>query len=219
MHMTTVRSTLARYFSAPVWVLALVMLFPTPSSAATIGLCDTDGPGTCVNAVSLSGTTLTITLTNTSSAVNGGFVTAEAFNLAGNVQITGFTTTDTDFSLFLAVSSPGGAFNVQPFGQREFLISAQGATFEGGGKPKGLAPGETVTFTLTLDSATGITESAVLASEVLRFRGFTDGSTDGGSDKDQVTRVPEPSSTVLLLISLSFVGLLASGWRRQLHAA
>ena len=186
-------------------VVALVTLCPTLGQATALGLCDSDSPGLCMTSVTLSGTTLTIVLTNTSPTQNGGFLTAEAFSLPGNVQITAFQTTDTDFGLFPQLPSAGGSFNVQPFGSREFLISAQGATFEGGGKPKGLAPGETAHFTMTLGTAAGVTEDAVLASEVLRFRGFADGT----SDKDQnTTQVSEPSSTAMLALSLSLVGLL-----------
>jgi len=188
--------------------VALITLCPTHVHATAIGLCDLDSPGTCTSSVTLSGTTLT--LTNTSPAANGGFLTASAFDLIGNVKIIAFATTDTHFNLFLP--SAGSAFNVQPFGQREFLISAQRDTFEGGRRPRGLAPGQTVTFTLTLNNAVGINESTVLASEAVRFRGFADGS----SDKDQITvQAPEPNLNILMLMSLSFVGLLHFAWRRK----
>src|SRR5438105_3023309 len=157
-------------------VVALVTLCPTLGHATAFGLCDSDLPGLCTTSVTLGGTTLTIALTNTSPAANGGFLTAEALNLPGNVQITAFQATDAEFGLFPVLPSAGGAFNVQPFGQRAFLISAQGATFEGGGQPQGLAPGETALFTLTLNTAAGITENAVLTGEVLRFRGFANGA-------------------------------------------
>jgi hypothetical protein len=203
-------------------VVALVTLCPTLGHATAFGLCDNDSPGLCTTSVTLSGTTLIIALTNTSLAANGGFLTAAAWNLPwnlpGNAQITAFHTTDAEFEAFPTLPSVGGAFNVQPFGQRGFLISAQGATFEGGGKPKGLAPGETATFTFTLNTAAGITENAenaVLTSEVLRFRGFA----NGASDKDQmIAQVSEPSSTVMLTTSLSLIGLLAYGRRRWQRA-
>src|SRR5262245_14616728 len=75
-------------------LLAAVVLLicgPLHVQATTMGLCDVDVPGTCTSAVTLSGTSLTLTLTNTSPVANGGFLTAVAFDLAGPVQITAFS--------------------------------------------------------------------------------------------------------------------------------
>jgi len=69
------------------------------SQATTIGACDSDLPGLCTKSVTLSGNTLTITLTNTSPTANGGYITADAFDLAGAASILNFSSTDADFML------------------------------------------------------------------------------------------------------------------------
>jgi hypothetical protein len=175
------------------------------SHATTQGACDSDLPGLCTKSVTLSGNTLTITLMNTSPTANGGYITADAFDLLGAATITAFATTDADFILFPAPPSDGGVVNVAPFGEREFVIGLDN-TFEGGGSPvAGISTGTSATFTLTLGGNYSlVTEASVFNSEVVRFRGFADGS----SDKDLITRtnVPEPTSLLLLGSGLASLG-------------
>ena len=178
----------------------MIFMSALESQALTIGFCDGDLPGTCSKSVSLSGGTLSITLTNTSPAANGGFITADAFNLAGAASVTSFATTNGNFSL---VSGP---INVAPDGTREFVITATpGAQpYLGGGSPKGgIAVGNSATFTLGLGgNISGVTEANVFSSQLVRFRGFA----DGGSDKDHTTpggAVPIPGSFFLFGIGLA----------------
>lgn len=165
------------------------------AQADTVGICANDAPGQCVVSVSLTGNTFTITLTNTSPVANGGFLTAAAFNLTPGTTVNSFTTTNANYNLF----GPGGAAwsgSVAPDGTRTSLISATGNDYNGGGNPSpGIAPGSSVTFTLTLASLNGNTEATIINSFLVRQRGFQ----NGGSDKDAiVTEVPEPASMLLL---------------------
>lgn len=203
-----------RSFVKPfIFCLAIMgVLSASVGHAVSIGICDGDAPGTCTKSVALSGNTLTITLTNTSPSANSGFITADAFDLAGAATITAFSTTNANFSL-TGLNTTGGAISVSPLGTREFLIST-GGQFEGGGSPTGgIATGASATFTLTLGGTfSGVTEANVISSEVVRFRGFT----DGGSDKDQTTVVPEPASVLLLGSGLVGIGLW--GMKRRKNA-
>lgn len=180
------------------------------AQADTVGICANDAPGQCVVSISLTGNTFTITLTNTSPVANGGFLTAAAFNLTPGTTVTNFTTTNANYNLF----GPGGSAwsgNVSPDGTRTSLISATGNDYTGGGNPSpGIAPGSSVTFTLTLASLNGNTESSILNSLLIRQRGFQ----DGGSDKDAiVTEVPEPAT--MLLLGTGLVGV-ATAFRKRL---
>jgi PEP-CTERM motif-containing protein len=171
-----------------------LLLVPSESKATLTGICNPDGPGQCSASVSLSGNILTISLTNTSPALNGGFITAAAFDFTAGTTIVGgsFTTSDSDFVF------TQGAINVAPDGTRNAMFSSTNnpnPAYEGGGNPNGGTPvGATVTFSVTLSSLNGNTETAIFNSLLVRQRGFE----DGGSDKDNLTQVPEPASMLLL---------------------
>jgi len=178
------------------FVLTALFLLSTDSKAEVVGVCDPDTPGLCTKSVTLTDNILTITLTNTSPVANGGFITADAFNLAANTTITNFMTTNANFSVMQ------GTISASPFPDSNTLIST-GGDFEGGGSPNsGIAAGSSATFTLTLGGSGAAlnTELAIFNSEAIRFRGFLDDS----SDKDLVTQtptpepVPEPATMFLL---------------------
>ncbi len=177
--------------------LLVICLSVAESKADVVGICEADSPGQCAATVNVTGSVVTITLTNTSPAINGGFITAAAFNLTAGTVINSFVTTNANFVSFGAAPT-GWTGSVSPDGGRTHLISATGNDYNGGGNPTGGAGvGATVTFTLTLAALNGNTESSIFNSLLIRSRGFE----DGGSDKDPLvpgTPVPEPATMILL---------------------
>ena len=147
------------------------------------------------SATSNTAATLTIKLTNSSPATNGGYITAFVLNNPGDriTGISGFVDADKggDFGL-LALGNNG--INSGSNGQFDFGAGT-GGQFTGGGAPKdGIAAGKSDTFTFHL-TGTGLLDLSAAsfltalssgtgsgdgyAALDVRFRGFK----DGGSDK------------------------------------
>jgi hypothetical protein len=162
----------------------------TANSTSNLG----DFTGTLNYVVTDSGhAQLIVSLTNTSPAANGGFLTAFVFNNPGDL-ITGVSLTDPAFKATLA----NDAINGSPFGQFDIAASIAGnpkSSFTDGGNPSsgiGVGQSDTFTFDLTGSNLDSLTTASFLAELsggpgdgsgdewfVARFRGFL----NGGSDK------------------------------------
>jgi hypothetical protein len=219
--------------------LAIVMGLSSPAPAITITGNTANSTGNLgnftanfvYNAVSNASATLTVDLTNTSPAANGGFITAFVFNNPGN-QITNVTAGSPFTAPFGVDGGPNfnnNSINGAPFGQFD-IGSSTGGSFEGGGNPNGgIAVGNTghFVFNLTGTNLLSLNEQSFVNTLsvgpgdgqgdqffVVRFRGFNNGGSDkvpgqpGGGGG-----VPEPASIVLW--SLSFVGLAGYGMLRR----
>lgn len=186
--------------------------------------------GTFTGRLDLTGNLLTVTLTNTSIAGNGGFITAFVFNGANGANAT-FNSglSDAAAQAFVQLSAPVSA---NPFGDFEIglALSAKNPSFEGGGSPSdGLAQNETGTFVFNvtdsepatpLDVMDFFTDAGTDASRdhsgfpfVVRFRGI-EGGQGGGSDKvpamieEPPVAVPLPPAALAGLFTLGGMGLI-----------
>jgi len=143
--------------------------------------------------------TLSITLTNTTSASIGGFLTGFVFNIDSadaGASATLFSTTDADFL-------DTGAESASPFGMFD-AGAAIGANWTGGGNPAGgIAVGitESFQFTITASDAGSLDSMSFVGLDgsdfAVRFRGLN----GGGSDK-LLTTIPTPGTGALALLGL-----------------
>ncbi|MBX3357933.1 MAG: hypothetical protein KF745_05850 [Phycisphaeraceae bacterium] len=137
---------------------------------------------------------LSVMLTNTSPAANGGFITGFVFDIPSSDLNAGASLSSADFP-FTQLTGP----NAAPFGTYD-AGAAIGGNFLGGGNPHpGIGVGQTglFQFQITGSDAGQLTESSFLTAGapygfIVRFRGFE----NGGSDK--VPAVPAPGAGALL---------------------
>lgn len=192
--------------------------FVADSSATLVATSSTSNLGTftgtiAVDNISPTSASVRVTLTNTTSASLGGYITGFAFNLPGSIASATLTPNPTG-SFYLA---GGGTFNNtigsyddvpgQPYGY--FDIGAGLGTdgsLNGGSPTSGLASGQSGTFIFSLTSTASGYNLNNLSAQVLlsmlsanpqgggaqaflvRFRGFT----NGGSDKVVIGPTPTP---------------------------
>lgn len=144
---------------------------------------------------------LTVSLTNTSDPLNGGFITGFAFNI-DSVDNAASATLISGSHAFAGIVNA----NAAPFGTYD-AGAALGGSWIGGGSPNaGIAVGDTGVFVFSVlaSDAMNLAAASFIAGPgygfVVRLRGFE----DGGSDKvpgTTDTPVPAPGAASLLAIA------------------
>ncbi|MCA9405862.1 MAG: PEP-CTERM sorting domain-containing protein [Candidatus Omnitrophica bacterium] len=172
-------------------------------------------------ATNATSATLEIKLKNTSAALNGGYITALAFNNPSNL-ITGVTKTTSPaaFDNLLGGASFNNTVPASPFGDFDIGASISNQ-FNGGEQPSqgiGVGVEETFLFTLsgnnldTIDDSdffnelsSGGSNGQISPAFLVRFRGFENdksdkvpGFPDIPTDPTDTTSTPEPATMVLL---------------------
>ena len=215
-------------------VICVLVLVPAVIEAVPITISGTGNLGSFTGTFDFVPTddtsgTVAISLTNTSPAANGGFITAFVFNIPAGADVTSAVVASSDGDFDDPGDLLGGpsfldSVNGAPFGQFDIGGSTGGA-FEGGGKPTvGIPAGGSATFTFSL-TGTGLSSltaasflSALSAPPgagggiedfVVRFRGFNNGGSDkvpnNGGDEDVPGDVPEPSTSLILTLGLALL--------------
>lgn len=152
---------------------------------------------------------LTIAITNTSGADNGGYITAIALCSPSGATISSLLSTDQ-----ASFDGLNGPVSANPFGTFDAGASTSSSWLGGGNPSAGLGVGQTGTFVFAVlgtgDLLSSLDAGSILCSGddsgmAVRFRGFE----NGGSDKVQGF-IPAPGAFALLGIA----GVLGARRRR-----
>jgi hypothetical protein len=204
---------------------------PAKAAFITNGI-STESLGTFSGSLSLATVdadtaTLTISLTNTSPAANGGFITAFVFNNPGDAFTIayGSSTLATFNTPFINGNNAVGA---NPFGKFDCGVST-GGDFEGGGSPNGgVGVGNSATwvFSVTGAGAGSLTDTDFINAlsipkknkpslfMAVRFKDFED---DGSDKVGGITTnvVPAPAGLILLATAVPVFALRRLVRRKQ----
>ena len=189
----------SRHLLLPILTLAVVLLTPLRASAIPITVVgDSTGTlSTATGTLTFNDATNTLTLTLTNTSPFDARITAIGFDVfAGNVN--GFSGSTTPASAFTFSDLDLGT--VPQFNSAELdfgFITGNSGNFNGGFPNDGLAPGGTLTFTVTGAAfGNGLTETQLAEDLFVRFQRV--GADGEGSDVGTV-RVPDASSSLSLL--------------------
>lgn len=160
---------------------------------------------------------LSVSLTNTSPADNGGFITGFVFNLADDLPPLTLALDAASAAPFQFVTNESGS----PYGTFDYGAALGGNLLGGGNPTGGIAVGQTRVFNFQVSGAPpSMSAASILAGGngdpdgsdypfLVRFRGFD----DDRSDKVPGTLVPLPAAAWGGLAMLA--GLAIARWRRH----
>ncbi len=160
---------------------------------------------------------LTVDVWNNSPASVSGFMTAFVFDTPGNLALTTFTP-PADGDPWTATLAQSAA----PYGNYDLLTSATNSDWEGGGMPKGLAPGEQQTFSYQFNGLLSVNIDDFVADTTSspkgdfffagRFRGITEIE---GVDSDKLPNAVVPIPGAVWLMGTSLIALAGLARRKR----